>query len=140
MRTTRWIATNNALQPDGRGTLVRSPVIALSLGQESIADGDGNPDTDCTVDFGFWSGFTVGNLVWHDANDDGLRGAIATEPGIAGIGVELMLPGTDGIVGGTDDITVSATTTDQQRSLRLPGLRAGHLLPARRSERHVCDC
>jgi hypothetical protein len=103
---------NNGLQPGGRSTQVRSPVINLAFGAESIADGDGNPDTDCTVDFGFWSGFSVGNLVWFDANNDGLRGAVASEPGIASLAVSLMNPGANAAIGGGDDTVVASTTTD----------------------------
>ena len=103
---------NNGSQPNGRGTQVQSPLISLALGQEPITDGDGNPDTDCTVDFGFWSGFSVGNLVWFDADDNGTRGTIASEPGIQGLAVELVSPGADNTIGGSDDSVVATTSTD----------------------------
>ncbi|MES2599017.1 MAG: putative Ig domain-containing protein [Verrucomicrobiota bacterium] len=62
---------NDASLPDGPGMPLVSPVITLSIGGESITDGDGDPDTNLTVDFGIWSPVGVGNLVFIDLNGNG---------------------------------------------------------------------
>jgi hypothetical protein len=83
---------NNGSQPGGSGTVLLSPVITLATGTESIIDGDTNPDTELTVDFGLWSGFSVGNLVWNDINNDGLYQS-ASEIGIGSVSVQLLNSG-----------------------------------------------
>jgi hypothetical protein len=80
---------NNGSQPGGSGTQLISPVITLATGTESVIDGDTNPDTELTIDFGLFSGFTVGNLVWNDVNNDGIYQS-ASESGISGVSVELL--------------------------------------------------
>ncbi|MBB5033349.1 putative Ig domain-containing protein [Prosthecobacter vanneervenii] len=64
---------NDGAQPGGAGTPVFSPVVNLSGGAESITDGDTDPNTNLTVDFGLWSSVTVGNFVFLDINGDGRR-------------------------------------------------------------------
>lgn len=99
---------NAALQPGGAGTAIFSPVVYLAAGEEPVID-DGDPDTDFTVDFGLFRGMGVGNLVFQDSNDNGLRDD--GEPGIDGVTVELWSPGADGLIGGTDDQRLRSTTT-----------------------------
>jgi protocatechuate 3,4-dioxygenase beta subunit len=100
---------NSAAQPGGPGAPVFSPVITLSTGGEPTTD-DGDADTEFTVDFGLFRGMSVGNLVWQDTNDNGLRDN--GEPGIAGVQLELWTVGADGHVGGTDDTLLRTTTSD----------------------------
>jgi hypothetical protein len=90
---------NNGIQLGGPGTELYSPVIDLAVGTEpaSAVDGDGTSG-DATVDFGLWSGFMVGDLVWSDVNNNGLKDT--TESGVSGVTVELMDPGADGFIGG----------------------------------------
>jgi hypothetical protein len=102
---------NNGAQ-SSLGSALYSPIINLADGAESITDGDTNANTDWTVDFGVWSGVRVGNLVWNDADNDGLKDA--GESGIGGLTVQLISPGSDNAVGGTGgaaDTVVAATTT-----------------------------
>ncbi|MEQ1748927.1 MAG: SdrD B-like domain-containing protein, partial [Prosthecobacter sp.] len=101
---------NNGSQPGGVGTTLFSPVINLVVGGEpaSATDGDGTSG-DATVDFGLWSGFTVGDLVWSDLNNNGLKDT--TEAGVSGVTVELMNPGSDGVIGGAAADTVLQTTS-----------------------------
>jgi hypothetical protein len=91
---------NNGSQPGGPGTELFSPVIDLAVGAEPVSavDGDGTSGN-TTVDFGLWSGFTVGDLVWSDVNNSGLKDT--TETGVSGVTVELMNPGADGLIGGS---------------------------------------
>ncbi len=64
---------NDGAQPGGSGTPLYSPVVTLSGGAESTADGDSDPDTNLTVDFGLWSSVGVGNMIFLDINGDGHR-------------------------------------------------------------------
>ena len=99
---------NAATQPGGPGTPVFSPVVALTKGGEPTVD-DADADTDNTIDFGLFRGISVGNLVWQDSNDNGLRDN--GEPGIDGVTVQLWNTGADASIGGTDDVLLQTTTT-----------------------------
>ncbi|MCB1210094.1 MAG: hypothetical protein KDK97_12235, partial [Verrucomicrobiales bacterium] len=79
---------NNGSQPGGPGTTIFSPVITLGHGLESTVDGDIDPDSDQTQDFGLFSGIHLGDLVFADDNNNGAREA--GEPGISGVKVELL--------------------------------------------------
>jgi uncharacterized repeat protein (TIGR01451 family) len=107
------------------GGPVQSPVFNLALGMEpvggaesgsggeqdgasgSAADANGN----MTFDFGFFPSMSIGSVVWFDENNNGVYDE-ATEAPIGEVLVELYTPGPDGIVGTTDDVFVSDTTTD----------------------------
>jgi protocatechuate 3,4-dioxygenase beta subunit len=80
---------NNGSQPGGPGTPLISPVISLNAGQEPVNDGDTNDNTDFSVDFGLFSGITIGNQVWADTNNNGVFDS-ASEAGISGLTVELL--------------------------------------------------
>jgi len=84
---------DNGDQPDGSGTPVTSPVFNLSPGDEPADDGD--PNSDETLDFGFYATELVnlGDLVWLDKNDDGMVGT--DESGIEGVEVQLFEAGDD---------------------------------------------
>jgi hypothetical protein len=99
---------NAASQPGGPGTPVFSPVVTLTTGAEPTVD-DSDADTDNTIDFGLFRGMNVGNLVWQDTNDNGLRDN--GEPGIDGVTVQLWNAGADSSIGGTDDVLLKTTTT-----------------------------
>ena len=111
------VALDNSVDNDNNGTQsavgapLFSPLITLAENTESITDGDTDPNTDLTVDFGVYSGVRVGNLVWNDANNNGIKDP--GESGIGGLTVQLMSPGSDNAVGGTGSAadTVVATTT-----------------------------
>ncbi|WP_395751928.1 putative Ig domain-containing protein [Prosthecobacter sp.] len=64
---------NDGAQPGGSGKPLFSPIVTLSGGAESITDGDSDPDTNLTVDFGLWSSVGVGNMIFLDINGDGHR-------------------------------------------------------------------
>ena len=78
------------------GSPTTSPVITLRPGTEPENDGDGS-NGDLTLDFGFFAPVNIGNLVWHDANGNGL--VDAGEHGIPAVAVELyeatQTPGVD---------------------------------------------
>ena len=100
---------SNGQQPGSGGTVIRSPVVALTPSSETTAD-DGDNNTDLTIDFGLRPGFRIGDLVWKDTNDNGIHEA--TEPGLAGVTVNLMSPGANGVIGGGDDTVIMTTTTN----------------------------
>ncbi len=99
---------------------VRSGPVTLGLGSEPTDDGDGNPDSNLTVDFGFVPGglLSLGNLVWLDLNNNGR--AEAGEPGAPGVTVRLIA------ANGTT--VLSTTTTERHRPLPLhePAARELH--------------
>jgi SdrD B-like domain len=99
---------NNGHQPGGLGQPLFSPVVDLSVGEESTNDGDADTSTEMSIDFGLFQGITIGDIVWHDLNNDGLR--TGGELGIAGVNVDLMNPGADGQVGGSAAIVASTVT------------------------------
>lgn len=64
------------------------------------------------VNFGYWQDFsnaTLGNLAWNDLNGDGIRQA--SEPVMAGIIINALWAGRDGVFGNADD-EVFTTTSD----------------------------
>ena len=79
---------NDGSQPGGAGTAIYSPIITLSPGTESVTDGDTDANTNLTIDFGLFTGFTVGNLVFADVNNNGVFDS--GETGISGLTVELL--------------------------------------------------
>ncbi|HRE25213.1 MAG TPA: SdrD B-like domain-containing protein, partial [Anaerolineales bacterium] len=60
----------------------------LSIGAEPIDDGDADANSNLTVDFGLTPTLALGNLVWNDANDNGL--VDSGETGVDGIPVQLF--------------------------------------------------
>ena len=100
---------NNGAQPLGGGTAIRSPLITLTPNAETTAE-DGDNNSDMTVDFGLRPGFSVGDLVWKDDNNNGIKDP--TEGGLAGLSVNLMSPGADGLIGGTDDTVIMTSSTN----------------------------
>jgi uncharacterized repeat protein (TIGR01451 family) len=100
------------------GGPVTSPTITLTPGQEPTSE-DGNANTDLTIDFGFYGPLSLGDIVWHDANNNGLRDN--GETGIAGINIQLFQAGqTPGI-----DSPVAVDVTDASGNYRFDGLRPG---------------
>ncbi len=101
---------------DDNGTAVAaalvSAALSLSAGAEppiSGADGDLDPSSNLSVDFGLFRPAQLGDLVWLDADADGAQDA--GEAGLPGVAVTLLRPGPDGLPGGDDDATVRSTIT-----------------------------
>jgi parallel beta-helix repeat protein len=64
------------------------------------------------VDFGFWQDLrngAIGDLVWNDLNNDGVRQP--SEPGIAGVRIDLVGSGPDRALGTADDVVFSPQFT-----------------------------
>ncbi|PDV97368.1 hypothetical protein A9Q02_18615, partial [Candidatus Chloroploca asiatica] len=97
---------DNNIDNDDNGTgipgeAVVSLAITVNPSFEPINDGDTDPNTNLTLDFGFFEPLSLGNLVWDDVNNNGLFDA-GEEAGIEGVVVELYL----------DSEFVVSTTTD----------------------------
>jgi len=62
------------------------------------------------VEYNFGENYlSIGNLVWHDENNNGQRDV--GEPGLNGVTAQLWSPGANGIIGGGDDELLDSTTT-----------------------------
>ncbi|MFV9504440.1 MAG: SdrD B-like domain-containing protein [Oscillochloridaceae bacterium umkhey_bin13] len=125
---------NNDVNNDDNGIglarSVSSGIVTLTSGGEPINDGDESPNSNLSVDFGFFRPMTLGNLVWLDANNNGL--VDGDEMSLDGITVKLFaadgtteIPvGPDGILGTADDAPGGMLTSNggQYRFTRLlPG-------------------
>jgi uncharacterized repeat protein (TIGR01451 family) len=83
---------NNGAQPGGPDTPLFSSVISLDPGTEPMTDGDADPDTNFTIDFGLWAPMAVGNVVFFDFNGNG---TLDSTEGVEGVVVELYPDGAD---------------------------------------------
>ncbi|HWH26553.1 MAG TPA: SdrD B-like domain-containing protein [Pseudolysinimonas sp.] len=110
---------------------VDSSTLPAGFGPSFDADGTGTPHTsvvtitgaNLTQNFGYRGSRSLGDLVWLDADADGVQQA-GSEPGLGGVTVELDWSGPDGALGGGDDLTLS-TVTDASGAYSFIGLPAG---------------
>lgn len=84
--------------------------------------------TDVTdVDFGYTTSSetaSIGNTLWLDGDGDGLQSS--SEPGLAGVTIQLFDAGPDGVIGGGDDVLVATAVTDASGGYDFPGLEPGN--------------
>ncbi|MFN8060706.1 MAG: SdrD B-like domain-containing protein [Vicinamibacterales bacterium] len=117
---------NSDIDDDDNGvvvlaTTVRSGVVTLALGSEPTSE-DGDANTNLTVDFGLCQPvvptLSLGNLVWHDLNNNGI--AEAGEPGLSGVTVRLFA---------ADGVTLLGTTSTSSTGIYgFAGLTPGDYL------------
>ncbi len=105
----------------GSGGVIVSGSINLSAGSEPTSDGDSDPNTNLTLDFGVVppvavASLTIGNLVFQDTNNNGTFDA--ADVGIDGVSVELLDQSGTPVVGKT-------TTTSGGGLYSFSGLSAG---------------
>ena len=132
----------NAADNDDNGTInggvVRSAPVTLSAGSEptgepatpGIADATGDTESNLTVDFGFYTALSLGNLVWEDSNNNGV--VDSGEAGINNVTVRLYRDsnddGTPDDLNGSGSITtadaIATTTTNSSGSYLFTGLNA----------------
>lgn len=122
------VNTNN--NDNGIGTSggqVTSGVLTLDPGETgpniAVTQVDGTT-SDPSVDFGFVLGYSLGNRVWYDTDNDSLID-IGTEEGISGVRVELYQDDGDGVFDAGDTF-LSFDTTDADGYYRFDGLPAGN--------------
>jgi len=107
---------------DGLGQPASSPVVALQPNSEPDSDGDGK-NGDLTVDFGFFAPASLGDLVWYDANRDGIQDNIET--GAPGTTKAIGVPGVFVTISAADGTKVAAMTTDSHGYYRFENLLPG---------------
>jgi uncharacterized repeat protein (TIGR01451 family) len=82
--------------------------INLSPGGEPTAE-DGDPNSNLTLDLGFWEIPAVGGALWYDANNNGVQDP--GEPPLVGVGVSLVID--NGPPGPSpEDVVLFVDTTD----------------------------
>lgn len=109
---------DNGIQASGAGTRVVSPNIVLAYNQEPTdsesaqgGDQDDSSDNngDMTIDFGFTPLYAIGNQVWLDANNNGIKNI--TETGLPNVRVELYEVG-DVDADGNDGALIDIDSTN----------------------------
>ena len=115
---TYLVAFNPATVPTGMtqnydpdGTLDNRYELTLTSGQDVT-----------TADFGYAGDSSIGDRVWLDENRDGVQDV--GETGLAGVDVDLVWPGPDGVSGTPDDVTFT-DTTDSLGNYLFDGLNPG---------------
>jgi hypothetical protein len=110
--TTQDAGGNDALDSDANVTTGKSQVVTLSSGENNT-----------TIDAGLFRPASIGDFVWEDSNKNGIQDA--GEGGIAGVEVNLIGIGADGILGTADDNVVT-TTTDTNGKYLFDNLAPGN--------------
>jgi protocatechuate 3,4-dioxygenase beta subunit len=104
-------------RPDGT---VRSGPVTLTLNAGPVADGDTDPNTDLSIDFGVFRPLSLGNLVWNDENNDGAFG-----PGEAGLGAVTVTLWGDPEGDGVPNTPIAGTVTNAAGSYLFTGVGEG---------------
>ena len=103
--------TNNDDNGTQMGSMIMSDVLNLGIGQEPTTDGDTDSNTNLSVDFGLFELMALGNLVWKDADNNGVFDK--NEEGVAGVETILFQVGPDGEKATSDDVEIQRDTTDK---------------------------
>ena len=112
------------------GTMVMSNIINLSVFGEPTNDGDTSSLTNLTVDFGLYTpvqprlALSLGNLVWDDANNNGLKET--NEVGLNDVRVVLYGVGTDGLKNTADDVKIDSVLTSNTGNYLFTNIDAGN--------------
>jgi len=109
---------------------VASDLVTLALGGEPTNDGD-DANGNQTIDFGFQkynpaNVVNLGNLVWLEANEDGLYNPADGEAGIDGVKVELYEDTDNSGTFSAGDAVVAQTITAGGGLYNFTGLQAGN--------------
>jgi hypothetical protein len=106
---------NNDVNNDDNGSAVNgqgvvSTQIVLTSNGEPISDGDSNPNSNLTVDFGVFRPASLGSIVWYDTDRDGVRDS--GEAGVPNVTVTLYDTGGNPIASANTDSTGYFQFTD----------------------------
>ncbi len=114
---------------DDNGTTVGGPIqsgtVTLAVASEPTNEVEPNAinttdlNGNLTVDFGLWQAVNVGNLVWHDRNNNGQ--VDAGEEGIANVPLQLFQEGDDPLTA----TPLATTVTDSNGNYNFGGLAPG---------------
>ena len=96
--------------PTRNTTNTNNPGGGPSNDDNDDGDEDPNNDPDEPIETGDGSLAAIGDFVWNDVDRDGVQDV--NESGVGGILVRLYSPGTDGQIGGGDDILLGEKLTD----------------------------
>lgn len=109
---------------------VASRPITLSPGTEPTDDGDSDPDTNLTVDFGFRPGTTVsvGGILFRDLNNNGIFEPGLGETGINGVGLQIWRDDGDGVFSNIHDQWQGSTSSSTEGHYLFTGLIPGSFL------------
>lgn len=112
---TYCVTVDDATLPAGlslvSGTDPHGPIV--------LAEGEAYKD----ADFGYGSDLgAIGDQIWSDANGNGIQDP--GEVGIAGVTLDLLKAGPDGLCGTADDVLVASTTTGLGGNYLFAGLAA----------------
>ena len=102
------------------GGTIRSGPVTIALDAAPITDGDTDPNTDLTIDFGVFRPLSLGNFVWNDANNDGLF-----NNGEAGLGAVTVTLWSDPEGDGVPNAKIASTVTNALGSYLFTGLGEG---------------
>jgi uncharacterized repeat protein (TIGR01451 family)/fimbrial isopeptide formation D2 family protein len=109
-------ATDSNADPSTGRVSVTTPDTGANLGEPGKAD-------DPTIDAGLVELVSIGDYVWYDRNRDGLQGAVADEPVVPGVTVNLLdADGSPAVLPGGAPAT---TTTDADGFYSFTNLLAG---------------
>ena len=96
--------------PDGN-RVIRSQPMTLAYGTEPVNDGDLNPTSNLSMDFGVYDP-AMGDLIWYDLDQDGNQDA--GEVGVDSVAVELYADSNNNGVWDPGDQLLSASATDAE--------------------------
>lgn len=120
------LGTDQDIDQEDDGTQMGMQIMSDTI---RLTDG-GEPgfDVNLTVDFGLYEPqddaiLSVGNLVFHDLDNDGLFNN--NDTGLVNVEVKLMELGVDGLKNTADDQEVTSTTTDNNGNYQFNSLEEG---------------
>ena len=93
----------------GNNTGIVEPTTEANTETPNPAGESPNNQSNLTADFGFTPLMTLGNLVWKDLDNNGLKGG--TEVGVGGVTVELYADDGNGVFSKTLDTLINTATT-----------------------------
>ena len=122
-----------ALRPGTYRVTVDATTLPAGLAQTVDLDGLATPNvavaavasaqTRLDADFGYRGVNALGDLVWYDLNKNGVQDN--AEPGIAGVAIDLVEAGADGVFFTADDQNFGTRTTDAAGKYLFTDLPAG---------------
>ncbi len=99
------------------GGSIETALFTLASGTEPIDDGDVDPSTNLAIDLGVFRKFSIGNVVFNDADNDGTQDT--GESGVTGVSIRLL-------DADNANALVSTTTTDSQGRYLFQALADGN--------------